>query len=118
MDKIIICEGLSDKQQIAPILNESVEIILTNGSFSIKRFDYLLETYDLDDRDVYIFVDADNSGEDLRRELKRELPHARDLYASALYEEVALMPRKDIAKELIKHNFEVNLGYLLEQRNE
>ncbi len=114
MDKIIICEGLSDKKQVEPVLKEVVEIILTNGTFSIKRFDYLLETHHLDEKDVYLFVDADKSGQELRRELKRELPHAHDLCASTLYEEVALMPRKEIAKELIKHNFEVDLAYLLE----
>lgn len=82
MEPIIIVEGKNDKQLLRHVLANEVQIICTYGTFGIEKFDTMLETYDLDNRDVYIFVDADRSGEELRKALSRELPHARHIYIS------------------------------------
>ena len=111
-EKVIIVEGLTDKRKIEQILNENVTIICTNGTLSINRFDELLETYDLDENDVYIFVDEDKSGLKLRKQLARELPHAEHIYISSEYREVATTPTKILASLLVAKHFEVRPFYL------
>ncbi len=44
---MIIVEGRSDKRQLEKIIIEDVDIICTHGTFSIEKFDELLETYHL-----------------------------------------------------------------------
>ena len=112
IQKIIIVEGVTDKHQIQPILNEEVIILCTHGTFSIERFDYLLDEYQLDDHDVYIFVDEDKSGEELRAELKRELPHASHIYTDPNFKEVATTRKDILAKILLKYHFEIVPIYL------
>ena len=111
-EKVIIVEGLTDKRKIEQILNENVTIICTNGTLSINRFDELLEIYDLDENDVYIFVDEDKSGLKLRKQLARELPHAEHIYISSEYREVATTPTKILASLLVAKHFEVRPFYL------
>ena len=110
--KVIIVEGLTDKRKIEEVLSEEVTIICTNGSLSIHRFDELLETYNLDENDVYIFVDEDKSGLKLRRQLARELPHADHIYISRDYREVATTPYKILASLLVAKHFSVRPTYL------
>lgn len=112
-EKVIIVEGLTDKRKIEQILNENVTIICTNGTLGINRFDELLETYDLDENDVYIFVDEDRSGLKLRKLLARELPHAEHIYISSEYREVATTPTKILASLLVANHFEVRPFFLL-----
>lgn len=107
IQKIIIVEGKTDKEQIESILAEEVIILSTHGTFSIERFDYLLETYQLDDHDVYILVDEDEAGEKLRRELKRELPEATHIYTDPNYKEVARTPKDILAKMLLDSHFKI-----------
>jgi toprim domain protein len=111
--KIIIVEGLSDKRHIQKIIHEDVEIICTHGTFGIEKFDDMLEKYQLDDRDVYIFVDADESGEMLRKQLRRELPHARHLYIPTEWTEVETTPEDVIATELLRQHFDIHPIYLI-----
>lgn len=111
-EKVIIVEGLSDKRKIEEILDEEVTIICTNGTLSIHRFDELLETYNLDENDVYIFVDEDRSGLKLRKQLARELPHADHIYIHSDYREVATTPYKILASLLAQKHFDVRLSYL------
>jgi len=111
--KIIIVEGQSDKQHVGKVVQEEVEIICTYGTFGIEKFDEMLEEFALDDQDVYIFVDADESGIKLRKQLTAELPHATQMYIPDEYIEVELTPENIIAMELIKHNFKVKPLYLL-----
>ena len=66
-NRIIIVEGINDKRLIQKVLREKVPIICTYGTFGIEKFDEMLEDYDLDNREVYIFVDADEPGIELRR---------------------------------------------------
>ena len=73
-DKVIIVEGVSDKKRVRLVLNQDVEIICTNGTISQNKLDQLVE--ELEDVRVYIFFDADDSGEKMRKQFKRELPNA------------------------------------------
>lgn len=114
--KIIIVEGKTDKQQIKPLLSEEVIILSTQGTFAIERFDYLLEEYQLDDHDVYIFVDEDEAGKKLRIELKRELPQATHIYTDSNYKEVAETPKDILAQILIDYHFKVIPIYLFLKR--
>ena len=54
----------------------------------------------LTDKDVYILVDADESGEKLRKQLKREFPEAKHLYIDKMYREVATAPKYHLADSL------------------
>lgn len=66
--KVIIVEGKSDKLKVKHVIEEPLDIICTNGTISLSKLDEFAET--LYDQDVYILVDADDSGEKLRRQLK------------------------------------------------
>ncbi|GAA0588897.1 toprim domain-containing protein [Virgibacillus siamensis] len=110
--KIIIVEGLTDKKQIKKVITEKLDIVCTNGTLGVEKFDELLEIYDLDDREVYILVDEDSSGIKLRRQLTRELPHAEHMHVSGEYREVAATPEHDIAVELAGKGIKVNPIFL------
>lgn len=110
--KVIIVEGLSDKKRIEKIITEDVDIIVTHGTFSLARFDELLVEYDLDERDVYILVDADRSGRQLRKVLTAQLPHAIQIYIPEVFREVATTPLNILAKELIKKHVQVDARLL------
>lgn len=112
-NRIIIVEGVNDKRLIQKVLREQIQIVCTYGTFGIEKFDHMLETYDLDDRDVYIFVDADEPGIELRRELTRELPHAYHMHIPSEHVEVETTPENVIAKELIRHDFDIHPIYLM-----
>lgn len=111
-EKLIIVEGISDKRHIERIITEPVTIICTYGTFSISYFDELLDEYDLDNRDVYIFVDEDDSGIALRKELTRELPHACHIRIPKDYKEVETAPLTEVAQALVSQNIEVNILFL------
>lgn len=112
--KVIIVEGQTDKKQIEKIITEDVDIICTYGTFSIEKFDELLDEYDLDYRDVYILVDADEAGEKLRKQLTQELPHAEQIFVTDQYVEVAETPEHILATELLKKHIEIDLRWLSE----
>ncbi|WP_425287856.1 toprim domain-containing protein [Oceanobacillus limi] len=112
-EKVIIVEGVTDKKQIERIIDEAVTIICTNGTFAVERFDELLETYDLDHRDVFILVDEDPSGQKLRKQLSNELPHAEHIYVSSEYREVATTPESYLATALVSKHIAVNPIFLM-----
>ncbi|MGM0845819.1 MAG: toprim domain-containing protein [Bacillota bacterium] len=109
-DKVIIVEGTSDRKKVKEIVNEPVEIICTNGTISITKLDELVD--ELFQRDVYILVDADESGEKLRKLFKREFPEAEHLYIDRMYKEVAAAPEYHIASVLIGADIDVHTEYL------
>lgn len=111
--KVIIVEGLTDKKELEKVITENVTIICTNGTLGVEKFDELLDTYDLDDRDVYIFVDEDKSGIKLRKQLTRELPHAEQIYISSEFKEVATTPGDVLANVLAAKNIEVDPFFLM-----
>ncbi|WAA11914.1 toprim domain-containing protein [Fervidibacillus halotolerans] len=110
-EKVIIVEGMTDKRRILDIVNEPVDIICTNGTIGVTKLDELVDQFY--DKEVYIFVDADESGEKLRKLLKRELPHAKHLYIHREYREVATAPKKHLSAVLLQANIKVKGKYLL-----
>src|SRR5690625_3886272 len=114
--RIIIVEGNTDKFKIEPILSEDVTILSTKGTFAIERFDYLLDEYQSGDHDVYILVDEDESGMELRRELRHELPQAAHIYTDPNFKEAAETPKDVLAQILLEHHFKVVPMYLFLKR--
>lgn len=110
MKKIIIVEGKSDKMKVKKVIREPVEIICTNGTIGLSKLDELIE--ELFDRDVYILVDADNSGEKLRKQFRKEFPEAEHLYIDKMYKEVASAPENHLATVLLHANIDIYPEYL------
>lgn len=108
--KVIIVEGSSDKRKVQSVLRESVEIICTNGTIGVSKLDELIDS--LFNKDVYILVDADSSGEKLRKQFKREFPEANHLYIDKMYREVATAPENHLATILVGANIDVHTEYL------
>lgn len=106
MEKVIVVEGRSDKTRIAPLIAEPVTILCTNGTVSVSRLEELLLPYE--DLDIIILVDADKSGEKLRKLVKREFPEARHFYIDRSYKEVATTPIRILLDVLISANIRVN----------
>lgn len=99
MEKVIVVEGRSDKLRIAPLIAEPVKIICTNGTVSATRLEELLLPYE--DLELIILLDADSSGEKLRKLVKREFPEARHVYIDRTYKEVATTPLRILLDVLI-----------------
>ncbi|MTD31773.1 toprim domain-containing protein [Planomicrobium sp. YIM 101495] len=99
MEKVIVVEGRSDKLRIAPLIAEPVKIICTNGTVSATRLEELLLPYE--DLELIILLDADSSGEKLRKLVKREFPEARHVYIDRTYKEVATTPLRVLLDVLI-----------------
>ena len=90
MGKCIIVEGRADKLRIAPLLDEEVTIVCTNGTISEDDLIDLLERYEHDE--IVTFFDADKSGEKLRKLMKRVYPEAKQVIIPAHYIEVEKTP--------------------------
>lgn len=110
MEKVIIVEGKTDKIKVKEVIRDPVDIVCTNGTISITRLDELVD--ELYEKDVYILVDSDESGEKLRKQLKREFPQAFHLYVDKTYREVATAPCQHLAVILQNANIDVKLKYL------
>ncbi|UOF91637.1 toprim domain-containing protein [Fodinisporobacter ferrooxydans] len=108
--KVLIVEGKTDKERLQKIIDEPVCFICTFGTLSEEKIEQLIVP--LHDEDVYIFVDADDSGNALRSRLKQELPNARHLYTRRVYREVAKTPLSYLAEILWKAHFVVHEEYL------
>lgn len=111
-EKIMIVEGITDKKKIEKVITEYVKIICTHGTFSVERFDEWLDKYDLDHREVFILVDEDKAGIKLRKQLGSELPHAKHIYVSEEYGEVAATPEDILAQTLVSNHININPIYL------
>lgn len=103
--KVIVVEGKTDREKLLKVIAEPVEIICTYGTLSDEKIEELI--IPLENNEVYIFVDADESGEKLRKQLKQELPNAYHIYTRKQYSEVAKTPLDFIAKLLRSHHFKV-----------
>lgn len=112
IEKVIIVEGRTDKKKIAPLIQEPIEIICTNGTVSAQKIEELVDEYGLDYKDVYILADADEAGEKLRKQFQRELPNADHIYIDKMYREVATSPEYHLATVLLSKNIDVNPKYL------
>ncbi len=104
-DKVIVVEGRSDKLRINMVLAEPLEIICTNGTASPTKIEELLTPYE--EFEIFIFADADASGEKLRQICKRSFPEARHLYTDEKFKEVATTPLKVLASILLNAHIHV-----------
>ncbi|WP_080875162.1 toprim domain-containing protein [Oceanobacillus timonensis] len=112
-NKVMIVEGLSDKKHIEKILDDNtITIVCTNGTIGVEKLEELLECYHLDDTEVFILVDEDESGMKLRKQLAGELPHAEHIYVSSEFREVAATPKKKLASILAGKRIGIDLNYL------
>ncbi|MBD7939411.1 MULTISPECIES: toprim domain-containing protein [Cytobacillus] len=109
-NKVIIVEGKSDKRKVKGIIREPVEILCTNGTIGTSKLDELIDY--LIGKEVYILVDADASGEKLRKQFKRELPEAEHIYIDKMYREVEAAPAHHLATVLISANIDIYTEYL------
>jgi toprim domain protein len=109
--KVIVVEGKTDRKKLLQILDEDVEIVCTYGTLSDEKVEEII--LPLQNREVYVLVDADESGNKLRKQLRRELPNARHLYTRKMYGEVATTPIEYLLKVLVDSHFEVK-GDLLD----
>lgn len=112
LEKVIIVEGKTDKQQIQKVINEDVEIVCTNGTLGVERLEQLILDYDLDHKDVFILVDEDHSGHKLRKQLSFELPHAEHIYIDRSFREVAATPEPELAQALVSRSISVDPIFL------
>lgn len=110
--KVLIVEGKTDRERLLQILLEPVDIVCTQGSLSYEKLEELLL---LPQSDVYILVDADEPGNKLRAQLKRELPNALHLYTRKQYREVAATPLPYLAKVLSNADFVIDQRWLGEE---
>lgn len=109
-EKVILVEGRSDKLQLLTLLDESPEIICTNGTISNVKLEEILSPYD--GFPIYAFLDADKSGEQIRSIVKKEYPEAIHLYTNPMYCEVANTPFKVLASILKRVNIKVKKEFL------
>ncbi|WP_025026885.1 toprim domain-containing protein [Caldalkalibacillus mannanilyticus] len=105
--KYLIVEGKTDKKRLEELLDEPVTIICTYGTLSEEKIEELI--LPLEEEEVYILVDADEAGNKLRKQLKRELPNAKHLYTRKVYREVARTPIEHLVKILSDANFETKI---------
>lgn len=110
--KVIIVEGKTDKQRLEQILEEPVQILCTFGTLNDEKIEEFIEH--VGDEEVYILVDADQSGNKIRQQLRRELPNARHLYTRKMYREVATTPIHYLAKVLFNAHFAIDESFLEE----
>lgn len=97
-DKVLIVEGTSDRKRVKRVLDEPVHVICTYGTLSEEKLETII--FPIEDMDVYILVDADPSGERLRKQLKRELPNATHIYTQKEYGQVETTPYDYLAQVL------------------
>ena len=108
--KVLIVEGSTDRNRLRPMLAEPVDIICTNGTISSYHIEELLAPYE--EQELFIFVDADVSGDTIRKLFKQLYPEAKHLYTDRLYREVATTPIKVLAGILVAANFKIHSNYL------
>lgn len=105
MGKIMIVEGKTDKERLALLLDEPVEIICSYGTLSSEKLEEWLGEFSNDE--VYILTDADEPGDKLRRQIHREFPNAIHLYTHRMYREVACTPVEVLVNILERAHFAV-----------
>lgn len=104
VDRVLIVEGKNDRKRVKQVLDETVDVICTYGTLSDEKLETLI--LPIEELDVYILVDEDESGKKLRKQLKRELPNATHLYTQKEYGQVETTPIHDLTKILGEY-FEV-----------
>ncbi|MDQ7095048.1 toprim domain-containing protein [Desulfosporosinus sp. PR] len=107
MGKVIIVEGKSDKQRLQQLLTEPVEIVCTNGTIGEDKLEELVAEYS--ENEVFVLLDADYSGDKVRRLFKQDFPNVHHLYTHRMYREVATTPWHVLVQILEGAHFEVQV---------
>ncbi len=110
-DQVIIVEGRQDKLKLQPILDEYIEIICTNGTFSRNSIEQMLEPFEC--CEFYAFFDEDEMGKKHRKLFNSVYPESNHLYTRSVYGGVEQTPRKHLARVLQDAGFAVKRGFLL-----
>ncbi|GAE30460.1 toprim domain-containing protein [Alkalihalobacillus hemicellulosilyticus] len=98
VEKVLIVEGSNDRKRVKKVLNETVTIVCTHGTLSNEKLEEII--LPIENEDVYVLVDADESGEKIRKQLKHELPNAVHLYTLREYGQVETTPLAYLAQVL------------------
>ncbi|MDS9472749.1 toprim domain-containing protein [Sporosarcina pasteurii] len=108
--KVIVVEGKADRFRLKRILAEPVQIICTFGTISEYHLDELMEPYEASE--LFVFVDADDTGDKIRTLFKKNYPWAIHLYTDEFYKEVETTPY-DILAEQLDGYFNIHREFLL-----
>ena len=108
--KVLVVEGKADRLRVQRILAEPVKIICTYGTISEYDLDELMAPYEI--HDIYVFVDADYTGEQIRELFHRNYSEAIHLYTNEFYKEVEATPYRLLAEQLMNH-FKIHQQFLL-----
>ncbi|WP_235848950.1 MULTISPECIES: toprim domain-containing protein [Bacillaceae] len=104
IEKVLIVEGTNDRKRVRKVLDEPIDIICTYGTLSEEKLETLI--LPIEDKEVYVFVDADDAGELLRKQIKRELPNAIHLHTQKGYGQVETTPL-DYLTQILGAHFKV-----------
>lgn len=107
--KILIVEGKADRFRLQQILAEPVTIICTFGTISEYHLDELLMPYET--ANLYVFVDADYTGEKIRCLFTQNYPEAIHLYTDEFHKEVEATPYHLLGAQLDKY-FKIHEQFL------
>jgi len=107
MSRVIIVEGITDKQRLLQLLDEPVEIACTYGTLGRDKLEQLIVEFS--DDEVCVLLDADHAGDKARRLFKQEFPNVRHLYTHRMYREVATTPLNVLAQILEGAHFAVKI---------
>ncbi|UWG99226.1 hypothetical protein LPY66_09920 [Dehalobacter sp. DCM] len=105
MTKAIIVEGKTDRERLLEVLDEPVDIICTYGTMNQSRLEELIDESGYDD--IYVLLDADESGNKLRRTIRNLFPNFKHLYTRKMYREVATTPLDELSVILKNAYFDV-----------
>lgn len=99
--KIIVVEGKADKYRLQALIAEPVTIICTFGTISEYHLEERLDTQvNLETDELYVFVDEDYTGAQIRALFDRLYPEAIHLYTNEEDIEVECTPYHLLAAEL------------------
>jgi toprim domain protein len=103
MTKAFIVEGKTDREQLLKVLDEPVDIICTYGTINTTNLEELIDEGNY--LEVYVLVDADVAGNNLRKNIKQLYPNFRQLYTKRMYREVASTPIEELTRILKSAHF-------------
>lgn len=111
-EKFLVVEGKADRLRLQQIIDERVTIICTFGTISEYDLEALVEErVDIAKDELYVFVDADYTGDQIRQLFHELYPEAIHLYTNEDDIEVECTPYDLLAAELRPY-FQVNDQFL------
>ncbi|MGF7046264.1 toprim domain protein [Paenibacillus sp. DS2015] len=96
----IIVEGKNDRSKLRPLLQPEINIVCTFGTLNSDKLEALLEQ--INDHEVYLFMDNDSSGKKIRGILRDAFPNATQIYTSRGYAGVEGTPEEYLIAQLEK----------------